>query len=380
MTSLAANPAWHWARRNLFLKPFDTVLSLVLIPLLLWLAWSFLAWVVGQAQWQVVLGSIKVLMIGVFPDAALWRAKTAGALLLLLLGFAFAAAKPATPNRCGRNAVGVLATAGIVSAIFGGMAWVLPGAVGGLGAWVLASRSDWLAANVGRACGLTVLLVFAVISPVSSTYWGGLLLSVLLTLVTGLLTIPLGILLAFGRQSEVASIRILCTGYIEMIRAVPLILVVYLIWIAVPLLWPSSNVSDVVRGMIGFVVFYSAYAAEYVRSGLQAVPNGQIEAAKALGYGATDIKRLVVLPQAMRVAIPGLVGNTLDIFNYAPLVFIIGLTDFLRAGQMILADPANSGKALEVYVFLFAAYYAIGGVITYLARRIEDRVSRKAEK
>jgi general L-amino acid transport system permease protein len=79
----------------------------------------------------------------------------------------------------------------------------------------------------------------------------------------------------------------------------------------------------------------------------------------------------------MRVAIPGLVGNTLDIFNYAPLVFIIGLTDFLRAGQMILADPANSDKALEVYVFLFATYYAIGSVITYLARRIETRVSRR---
>lgn len=377
MTALAATPAWHWARRNLFLKPFDTGLTLVVGALLAWTLWSFFSWVFGVAQWSVVLGSMKVLMTGIFPAAELWRAKVAGALLLVLLGFAFAAAKPAG-RRPVKGALGVLAIAALVGAIFGGLVWIVPGALGGLASWVAGSHLERIARHIGRVCLVTVALVLAVLAPVSSTLWGGLLLSVLLTLTAGLLTVPLGILLAFGRQSEVASIRILATGYIELIRAVPLILIVYLVWISVPLLWPNSNLSDVVRGLIGFVVFYSAYAAEYVRAGLQAVPRGQVEAAQALGYNGFDIKRLVILPQAMRVAIPGLVGNTLDIFNYAPLVFIIGLTDFLRAGQMILADPANSDKALEVYVFLFAAYYAIGSVITYLARRIENRVSRKA--
>lgn len=375
MTALTA-PAWHWARRNLFLKPFDTGLTLVVGALLAWTLWSFFSWVFGIAQWSVVLDSMKVLMTGIFPAAELWRAKVAGALLLVLLGFAFAAAKPAGAGPA-KGALVVLAVAAVSGTIFGGLVWILPGTVGGLAAWIAGSRLAWIARHVGRACLATVALVLAVLTPVSSTLWGGLLLSVLLTLTAGLLTVPLGILLAFGRQSEVASIRILATGYIELIRAVPLILVVYLVWISVPLLWPASNLSDVVRGLIGFVVFYSAYAAEYVRGGLQAVPRGQVEAAQALGYSGRDIKRLFVLPQAMRVAIPGLVGNTLDIFNYAPLVFIIGLTDFLRAGQMILADPSNSGKALEVYVFLFATYYAIGSVITYLARRIENRVSRK---
>jgi general L-amino acid transport system permease protein len=376
MTALAVSPAWHWARRNLFLKPFDTVLTLVVGTLLTWTLWSFFSWVFGVAQWGVVLGSMKVLMTGIFPVDELWRAKVAGALLLVLLGFAFTSAKPA-PQRPMVRPLAVLAVAVVVGTIFGGLVWILPGAAGGLAAWIAGSRSAAIARHIGWVCLGVVALVLAVLAPVSSTMWGGLLLSMLLTLTAGLLTVPLGILLAFGRQSKVASIRILAAGYIELIRAVPLILVVYLVWISVPLLWPSSNLSDVIRGLIGFVVFYSAYAAEYVRAGLQAVPRGQVEAAQALGYSGFDIKRLVVLPQAMRVAIPGLVGNTLDIFNYAPLVFIIGLTDFLRAGQMILADPANSDKALEVYVFLFATYYAIGSVITYLARRIETRVSRR---
>lgn len=374
MTAMA-NAPWRWMRRNLFRKPLDTALTLIVVPLMLWAVASFLDWVLTGAQWQVVKGSIKVLMTGVFPVAELWRARLMAALLMILLALACSAAKPARPSDW-RGAALLLVAAAAIGAAFGGLVWILPATVLALLVWAGASRLPLVQRHLGRLCLITVLSAVAVLMPVSSTAWGGLLLSVILTLIAGLLTVPLGILLAFGRQSRIASIRIICTGYIELIRAVPLILIVYLVWISVPLLLPRSDLSDVVRGLAGFVVFYAAYAAEYFRAGLQAVPKGQVEAAQALGYSGLDIKRLIVLPQAMRVAIPGLVGNTLDIFNYAPLVFIIGLTDFLRAGQMILANPVNSDKAPEVYVFLFAAYYAIGSVITFLARHIETRVSR----
>ncbi len=375
MTRQSVHPAWRWMRRNLFLNPFDVALTVVVVPLLLWALISFLAWVATGAQWQVVLDSMKVLMTGVFPQSDLWRAKVMAALLLVLLALAFSTAKPAR-NWHWPGATLVVGAAAAIGVVCGGLTWFLPAVLLALAVWVWASHSAFVAVHLGRICLLVFVAALGVLVPVSSTAWGGLLLSLVLTLTAGLLTVPLGILLAFGRQSQIASVRIICTSYIELIRAVPLILIVYLVWISVPLLWPGTYVSDVIRGLAGFVVFYSAYAAEYVRAGLQAVPRGQVEAAQALGYSGFDIKRLIVLPQALRVAIPGLVGNTLDIFNFAPLVFIIGLTDFLRAGQMILADPANSAKALEVYVFLFATYYAIGSVITYLARHVETRVSR----
>jgi general L-amino acid transport system permease protein len=113
-----------------------------------------------------------------------------------------------------------------------------------------------------------------------------------------------------------------------------------------------------------------------VRSGLQAVPRGQVEAARSLGMPSWTVNVEIVLPQAIRVVLPALVGNVLDIFNGATLVFILGLTDFLRAGQMILADPGYSGRVYEVYAFMFAVYFAIGSTITFASRKLEARLAR----
>jgi general L-amino acid transport system permease protein len=235
-------------------------------------------------------------------------------------------------------------------------------------------------ANARRAlvpgAAVALIAIFAVMAPPGVGLWGGLLLSILLTLVTSILTLPIGILLAFGRRSRFSSIRWICTAYIEVMRSVPLILVVYWIWILMPVLTPNLGIADVARGMIGFTIFYSAYVAEYVRSGLQAVPRGQVEAARSLGMSEFDINRSIVLPQALRVVVPALVGNVLDIFNAAPLVFIIGLTDFLRAGQMILANPAYSDRTYEVYSFLFLTYFLVGSVITFVARKLEAHLAR----
>jgi general L-amino acid transport system permease protein len=221
-----------------------------------------------------------------------------------------------------------------------------------------------------------MVVIFAVLSPPGFEVWGGLLLSVVLTIVVSILTLPFGILLALGRRSRIASLRVICTAYIETMRSVPLILVVYWIWIIVPLLAPETSVPSLLRGMAGYALFFAAYVAEYVRSGLQAVPRGQVEAARSLGMGTWTLNVDIVLPQALRVVIPSLIGQVLDIFNGATLVFIIGLTDFLRAGQMILADPQNSGRTYEIYVFLFAVYFAIGGAITYASRRLEGHLAR----
>ena len=370
----------RWLHVNLFAKPTDTVLTLIVIPLLFWAAFKLLHWAVVVAEWSVVIDSLKVLMTGLFPPEKMWLVWIAASLIAGLVGLASSATM-----LFGRAALlsGLFAMAAALVA----SAWsasVAPEAAlviaTGFSVWAIGHRIEPLRENLtGIAFGVLVT-VLLVLSPAGPSTWGGLLLSVVLTLTAALLTIPLGILLAFGRQSRIASLSALCTGYIEVMRSIPLILVVYCIWIAFPLVLPQFPLADVVRGLIGFTLFYSAYAAEFIRSGLQSVARGQREAAESLGLSDIDTKRIIILPQALRVAVPGLVGNILDIFNYAPLVFIIGLTDFLRAGQMILANTENSDRTYEIYVFLFLVYFVVGSVITFQARKLEQKLSKGARK
>ena len=127
--------------------------------------------------------------------------------------------------------------------------------------------------------------------------------------------------------------------------------------------------------MIGFTLFYAAYVAEYVRSGLQSIPKGQIEAANSLGMSNWQVGREIVLPQAIRVVMPALVGNVLDVFNTVPLLFIIGMTDFLRAGQMVLVNPQSGNRTYEIYAFMFAVYLMVSSLITYGARKLERKMA-----
>ncbi len=378
---MTSHSALKWARFNLFAKPFDTVLSLIVIPVLLWSVYAICHWAVSLADWEVIRSSIKVLMTGVFPAEELWRAWLAAGGIGMILALTATSAVPVTGKRIA-TAIGGVAALVLLAASISPSAAINTLLAAGIPllVWILGARSSKVQAHSAKLSAIVFLIFIALLFPVGASTWGGLLLSVVLTLCAAVLTIPVGVALAFGRRSKIGSIRTLSTAYIEVMRAVPLILVVYLIWISQPLLLPGLAVPDVVRGLIGFVLFYSAYAAEYIRSGLQAVPRGQVEAAEALGFSDLDVKRYVILPQAMRVAMPGLVGNTLDIFNYAPLVFIIGLTDFLRAGQMVLANPQNSGQTYEVYAFLFLTYFVIGSMITFMARRLESHFGKGSQR
>ncbi|MBR0826923.1 amino acid ABC transporter permease [Bradyrhizobium manausense] len=368
----------RWLHRNLFAKPFDTALSLVVIPTLAWAGYAFAHWILVEAHWEVIGGSLKVLMTGIYPADQLWRAWFSVATLCAMFGAGLGLS--VRPGRAAMAVVAIVAAviAGTIAAAVGVSAGLLTTVAIALGvaAWIAVHHSylDQRIVLSGLLAG--VVAIFLVLSPPGFEVWGGLLLSVVLTIAVSILTLPFGILLALGRQSRIASLRVISTAYIETMRSVPLILVVYWIWIIVPLLAPDSSVPSLLRGMAGYALFFAAYVAEYVRSGLQAVPKGQIEAARSLAMSSWTLNVDIVLPQALRVVVPSLVGQILDIFNGATLVFIIGLTDFLRAGQMILADPQNSGRTYEIYVFLFAVYFAIGGAITYASRRLEAHLAR----
>lgn len=366
-----------WSRHNLFAKPFDVFLSLTVIPGVLWLAYQIVSWVLLTAQWDIIPQSLRVLMIGIFPADQVWRAWTAVMIIAVLLGAALGCVFAFRR----RHAVGMLLVVAALVVVTGSgnltnaLLTAATVAVFACG-WALISSVPMARRILVPASFTGLIAIFAVMAPPGAGLWGGLLLSILLTLVTSIVSLPIGILLAFGRRSRFSSVRRICTGYIEVMRSVPLIMVIYWIWILMPVLTPQFNLADVVRGMIGFTLFYSAYVAEYVRSGLQAVPRGQTEAARSLGMSEFDINRSIVLPQALRVSVPPLVGNVLDIFNTAPLVFIIGLTDFLRAGQMILANPQYGDRTYEVYSFLFLTYFLVGSLITFVARKLEKHLAR----
>ncbi|MBB4427594.1 general L-amino acid transport system permease protein [Bradyrhizobium sp. CIR48] len=370
--------AMRWLRHNLFAKPFDIALSLLIIPLLAWAAYGFARWSLFEARWGVLGDSMRVLMIGIYPPDQLWRAWFSVAVIVAMFGAGLGLSLP--PRKQALLAIGLLSC--WLGAVVGSVYGVGQGAL--VVACALLFIANWKFVAVNRRAQRFVIAgslfgivsIFVVLSPPGLEVWGGLLLSVILTLLVSLLSLPFGVLLAFGRQSRIPSLRIICTAYIETMRSVPLILVVYWVWIIVPLLAPGTTVPSLLRGMAGYSLFFAAYVAEYVRSGLQAVPKGQVEAARSLGMGVWSRNVDIVLPQALRVVVPALVGQILDIFNGATLVFIIGLTDFLRAGQMILADPQNGGRINEIYLFLFVVYLAIGAAITYASRQIEARLAR----
>lgn len=367
----------RWLHRNLFGKPTDIALTLVIVPLCAWALASFLRWAFLMADWHILADSARVLLIGIYPADQVWRAWFSGFVLAAIaggcLGIVLPAALPLLAGLASAGAVVglLLQAAGMADGLLvAGCLWT------GLAAWAALARSATLRRFAGPAFLLAFGGMFLVLAGPGLERWGGLLLSLVLTIATSCLALPLGILLAFGRQSRVGSVRVLCTAYIEVMRSIPLILVIYWMWITVPLLAPDTPVPALLRGMAGYALFFAAYVAEYVRSGLQALPKGQIEAAQSLGMGTWTTNLEIVLPQALRVTLPALVGQVLDIFNCATLVFIIGLTDFLRAGQMILANPQNSGSIYEIYVSMLAVYFLIGSAITYASRRLEAHLGR----
>jgi general L-amino acid transport system permease protein len=207
---------------------------------------------------------------------------------------------------------------------------------------------------------------------IPTNLWGGLMLTFLLAAVGLVLSFPLGILLALGRQSSYPVIRGFCIAYIELVRAVPLITVLFMAQTMLPLLLPERAVPDrVLRAMTAFTLFTAAYMAENVRGGLQGVSKGQYEAARAVGLNPFLTMYLVVLPQALRAIIPILTYSAIGGFRDTSLVIIVGLLDFLGIAKSVLAQPSYIGRHIEMYVFLATVYWIFSFLMSYVGKRIE---------
>jgi general L-amino acid transport system permease protein len=214
--------------------------------------------------------------------------------------------------------------------------------------------------------------------PVVETHlWGGLMLTLILAVVGIVLSLPLGILLALGRRSELPVIRAFSVTYIELWRGVPLITVLFMASVMLPLFFSDElSLDKLLRAMIGIVLFQAAYMAEVVRGGLQAIPKGQFEAASALGLGYWQTTTLVILPQALKMVIPGIVNTFIALFKDTTLVLIIGLFDLLGMVQQSFSDPAWLGYSVEGFVFAGFVYWVFCFGMSRYSQALERRLHR----
>lgn len=254
-------------------------------------------------------------------------------------------------------------------------------------AWLL-----WLDAPGRRLAAISFFLAYPIIAfvllhgapgvglqSVDTNLWGGIFVSLLVAIVGIVCSLPLGVLLALGRRSSLPALSLACAGFIEFVRGVPMITVLFMANTMLPLFVPESLAPDrLARPLIGVALFASAYMAEVVRGGLQAIPRGQFEGAAALGLRAWPTLQLIILPQALRHVIPGIVNSFISLFKDTTLVAVVGIFDFLRTVDSARLDPVWAGPTISATGYIFAAlfYFVFCFGMSRYSLFVERRLSR----
>jgi general L-amino acid transport system permease protein len=214
------------------------------------------------------------------------------------------------------------------------------------------------------------------LNSVSTKQWGGLLVTLVLGFTGIALAFPLGIVLALGRRSNLPVINMVCTLFIEFIRGVPLITLLFFAMVMLPLFLPEGiSLDGLVRCLIAVTLFQSAYMAEAIRGGLQAIPQGQHEAAQSVGLSYWQMNRKIILPQALRITIPTIVNTSIGLFKDTTLVLIVGQLDLLGIGRAVLAAQTWMGLTIEVYVFVAIVFiiftFSMSRYSLYLEKKLK---------
>jgi general L-amino acid transport system permease protein len=321
-----------WLRSNLFSSPLNTALTLFSLYLLYetmppLISWAFInadwtgdtrdACTSGGACWVFISVRLDQFMYGFYPESEIWR-------INLAFGILIAAAIPLFINRV--------------------------------------TFKKWIGAFILLIYPVIAFYLFAGgafgLEPVETSRWGGLTLTLILSGVGIASSLPLGIILALGRRSQMPIVRSVSIVFIEFWRGVPLITVLFMASVMLPLFLPEgSHFDKLLRAMIGIALFQSAYMAEVVRGGLAAIPKGQYEAAEALGLSYWKSMGLIILPQALKLVIPGIVNTFIALFKDTTLVLIIGLFDLLAIVQAAFNDTNWLGYSIEGYVFAATIFW-----------------------
>jgi general L-amino acid transport system permease protein len=349
-----ANPVLRWLRANLFSSITSSIITLLLLALLLKMIVGFVQWGVLDAVWSVpgsdtsacraargigacwavIPEKYRFILFGTYPYDLQWRPALA---ILLFIGLFYVSCLRSFWRR---------------ELI---LVWAVALSLIGLLMW-------------GGVPGLPF---------VSQERWGGLPVTLILATFGLAFGFPLGILVALGRRSKLPAIRSLCVLYVELIRGVPLISLLFMASVMFPLFMPDGvNIDKLLRAQIAVVLYAGAYLAEVVRGGLQAVPRGQHEAADALGLSYWRKQRLIILPQAIRHVIPPLVNTFIAFFKDTSLVLIIGIFDLLTTAKTAIIDPAWQAFSIEVYLFVALIYFAFCFAMSRYSRHLEAQGKR----
>jgi general L-amino acid transport system permease protein len=372
-----------WLRQNLFSGWVNSIVTVLIAALLLWLLFAIGQWAVTAARWGVVTNNLRLFLIGQYPADQAWRIWLDLALVSVLAGL--------SAGVFGRATRAMAITLSAIQLILAALMLASPLGVVAAGALALNVALIWvgffiavrgLVPRRGLVVGwlLSLPLSFLLISgfagtplpSVSTNVWGGLLLTVLIAVIGITLSFPLGVVLALGRRSQLPVVRILSTGYIELIRGVPLVTILFMADIILPLFLPGEwRLDRVARAMGGVTLFSAAYVAENVRGGLQAIPTGQIEASQALGLSGVQTNLYIVLPQALRAVIPANVGLFISLLKDTTLVTIIGLLELLGISRAVLAQSESFGAQMEVYVFIAGVFFVLCYAMSQASYRLE---------
>ena len=323
-----------WVRQNLFSSASSAFLTILFLALVLWivpdvLSFAFLkaVWAGDAATcraqpdgacWAFIREKSDYLRYGSYPIDQRWRVDITEVIGAVLIGWLL---WPNAPRRS-------------IAALLFFIAYPIL-------AFVLLRGSVWLGVPL-----------------VDTNLWGGILITLLMSVVGIVFSLPLGVLLALGRRSDMPIVKAACVTFIEFVRGVPFITVLFMANFMLPLFVPDWLTPDrLLRPLIGTVLFSAAYMAEVVRAGLQAMPKGQYEGAQALGLGYWPMMRLIVLPQALTTVIPGIVSTFIGLFKDTTLVAIVGIADFLRTVESARLDPNWAGPSISPTGYLFAAAF-----------------------
>lgn len=380
--------AIEWLRRNLFSDVFNALLTLLALGFVLFALLAIFRWVFFTADWRPVTVAPLLYLIGQYPRDQIWRPGSSMLISTFLIGMSWGV----WPRYVRAFAIFLGVLLGILA--------VIPLEAASI---TLAVRAAFLANpvliylgyRIGRLPAVTVrhittfwliaaVLLTMVLLPgfrgipqlprVATTAWGGLMVTLLLAVGGIVLSFPIGVLLALGRRSSLPVVKLFSIAFIEAVRGVPLVTLLFMFSVMLTLfLPPDARIDRLVRALIAMVIFSAAYTAENVRGGLQAIPQGQVEAAKAVGLNNFQVTRFIVLPQALRLVIPAIVGQFISLFKDTTLVVIVGINDLLGIGNAILnLNPEFVSLQMEVYLFIAAIFWVFSYFMSYASLQLEQ--------
>ncbi len=338
-----------WLKQNLFSSPVNSIFTLAGLYLLYSVLPPLISWAFFQADWVgttkeactsngacwVFVGvRLNQFIFGFYPQSEYWRVVLAFSMFAGLIGWLLI---DRTPKK---------------------------GLVGAFTVFCYPIIAYYL--FYGGAFGL----------PVVETYkWGGLMLTLILASTGMFFSFPIGIILALGRRSSMPIAKLISVIFIEFWRGIPLITVLFMSSVMLPMFIPENmQIDKLLRAIIGIILFQSAYMAEIVRGGLQAIPRGQLEAAEALGLSYWKSMGFIILPQALKLVIPGIVNTFIGLFKDTTLVLIIGLFDLLAVVQAAFADPKWLGFSVEGYVFVASVYWVSCFSMSRYSQHLEKKL------